>query len=614
MGIMTFLSSFRVGQQTVYPEGLYERLKSFALLDDVGDAALRNLLAEANWFALPGGTVLERDGENNAALFLVVTGSLGVFAANPVGERQFVAHISAGETVGEMSLIAGSSNHSAQLVALRDTELLRISPEGFETLIARHPRVMMNLMQMLVRRLKDANRGRSSQLRPKTFAIVPLQDGLSEVPIAHRLAAALAAMGCRAAVVDANASDQTAEWFNSFEQAHDVVFYRGDAPDSPWTQLCLRQADRIFLLARANQPLPPAPLNLPAFKERAPGPPELLLLHPDGASAVLPDRFSVRSGLFRSHHHLRAGQQGDIARVARFIAGRAVGLVLAGGGARGFAHIGIIKALKEAGMPFDQVGGTSMGAIIAAGLAREWGLEEMRDRMRAVFVADNPLSDFTLPLIAMVRGKKVSARLREHFGDVSIEELPLPFFAVSSDLTSGRIHIHREGKLWRALRASVALPGILPPVTHNGHLLVDGGVMNNLPVDVMREQALGAGPIIACDITGAIDLKAVDDRFGERPWWWLLGQRMRGTPSIISILMRSGTVGSEAQRRIVREQCDYLIEPPMPDIGLRDWKKFDQAIQEGYDAACASIEKNGLPTAHLPENALGMAQHLVVAP
>ncbi|HSS13607.1 MAG TPA: patatin-like phospholipase family protein, partial [Rhizomicrobium sp.] len=549
---MAFLSSFRIGQQTIYPEELHERLKSFALLENVGDAALRNLLSEANWFALPGGTLLERGGENNAALFLVVTGSLGVFVEGEQGQRQMVAHIPAGETVGEMSLIAGSSNHGAQLVALRDTELLRISPDGFEALIARHPRVMMNLMQMLVKRLKEANRGRSSKSRAKTFAIVPLQDGLSEVPIAQRLANALAGMGCRAAVLDANASDQTAEWFNSFEAAHDIVFYRGDAPDSPWTHLCLRQADRIFLLARANQPLPLAPLDLPAFKARASGLPQLLLLHPDGASAVLPDDFSVRSGLFQTHHHLRAGHQADVARVARFIAGRAVGLVLAGGGARGFAHIGIIKALKEAGVPFDQLGGTSMGAIIAAGIAREWGLEEMRERMRAVFVDDNPLSDFTLPLIALVRGKKVSKRLREHFDEVAIEELPLPFFAVSSDLTTGRIHIHRDGVLWRALRASVALPGILPPVTHHGHLLVDGGVMNNLPVDVMREQAGGAGPIIACDITGELDLQAQDSRYGERPWWWLIGQRMRGNPSIISILMRSGTVGSEAQRRIVR--------------------------------------------------------------
>jgi NTE family protein len=150
-------------------EELHERLKSFALLENVGDAALRNLLAEANWFALPGGTLLDRDGENNAALFLVVTGSLGVFVLDPQGQRQMVAHIPAGETVGEMSLIAGSSNHAAQLVALRDTELLRISPDGFEALIARHPRVMMNLMQMLVKRLKDANRGRSPKSQPKNL-------------------------------------------------------------------------------------------------------------------------------------------------------------------------------------------------------------------------------------------------------------------------------------------------------------------------------------------------------------------------------------------------------------------------------------------------------------
>src|SRR6201994_751064 len=603
---MAFLSSFRIGQQTVYPEELQERLKSFALLENVGDAALRNLLSEANWFALPGGTLLERDGDNNAALFLVVTGSLGVFVENEQGERQMVAHVPAGETVGEMSLIAGSSSHNAQLVALRDTELLRISPDGFEALISRHPRVMMNLMQILVRRLKDANRGRSPKSQPKTFAIVPLQDGLSDVPIAQRLAQALAQIGVRAAVLDASAGDQTAEWFNSFEQAHDIVFYRGDAPDSPWTHLCLRQADRIYLLARANRPLPLAPVGMPAFKARASGLPELLLLHPDGASAVLPEHFSVRSGLFANHYHLRAGHQGAVARVGRFMAGRAVGLVLAGGGARGFAHIGIIKALKEAGVPFDQLGGTSMGAIIAAGLAREWSLEEMTDRMRAVFVDDNPLSDFTLPLIALVRGRKVSQRLREHFDEVCIEELPLPFFAVSSDLTTGRIHIHRDGKLWRALRASVALPGILPPVTHHRHLLVDGGVMNNLPVDVMREHAMGAGPIIACDVTGELDLQARDDRYGERPWWWLVWERMKGNPSIVSILMRSGTVGSEAQRRIVREQCDYMIETPMPDIGLRDWRKFDRAIQEGYDTARACIEKNGIPLTHVMSEGPGM--------
>lgn len=592
---MAFLPSFRIGQQTVYPEELRERLSGFALLKNVGDGALKNLLAEANWFCLPGGTLLDRHGENDSALFLVVTGSLGVFVADAQGQRRMVALVPAGETVGEMSLIAQEREHSAQLVALRDTELLRVSPQGFEALISRHPKVMMNMMQILVKRLAATTRNSGQGSRPKSFAIIPLQENLESAPIAHRLANALAEMGSRAAVLDNQASEQSAEWFNAFEAAHDVVFYRGDSPDSAWTHQCLRQADRIFLLARSDEPLPLRPLDLPAFKERASGLPELLLLHPPGSRAGLPEHFSLRSGLFESHHHIRASNKADVARLARFISGRAVGLVLAGGGARGFAHIGIIKALMEADVPFDHLGGTSMGAIIAAGLAHEWSIEELTERMRTVFVTHNPLNDFTLPLIALVRGKKASTMLMTNFGDIRIEELPKPFFCVSSDLTTGRIHEHRSGTLWRALRASVALPGILPPVTYHGHLLVDGGVMNNLPVDVMREHSMGAGPIIACDVTGELDLQARDDRYGERPWWWLIGQRMRGNPSIVSILMRSGTVGSEAQRRVVREQADYLIEPPMPTIGLRDWKKFDQAIKEGYETACAAIEKNGVP-------------------
>jgi NTE family protein len=589
---MAFLSSFRNGRDTVYPETLRERLRDFPLLADIGDATVKRLLAEANWFGLPGGTLLTRDGENDHALFLVVAGCLGVFVDDEHGGKRLVAHVPAGETVGEMSLISGEP-HTAQLVALRDTELLRVSALAFDSLIARHPRVMLNMMRILIRRLSETTRQPIDHSRPKTFAIVPLQEGLGDETIARRLAAALVEMGSRAAVLDCAAADESAEWFNRFEATHDVVFYRGDAPDSAWTHQCLRQADRVFLLARSDRPLPLKPLDMPAFKERATGLPELLLLHPDSRAQGLPEHFALRSGLFESHHHIRAGRTDDIHRLSRFVSGRAVGLVLAGGGARGFAHIGVMKALMEAGVPFDHLGGTSMGAIIAAGMAAEWSIEELTARMREAFVDTNPLSDYTLPLIALVRGRKVSMLLRENFGRARIEELPKPFFCVSSDLTTGRIHVHRDGQVWRALRASVALPGILPPVTHHGHLLVDGGVMNNLPVDVMATRA--KGPIIASDVTGELDLRATDNRYGERPLWWLVWERMKGTPSIVSILMRSGTVGSEAQRRLVREKADFLFEPPLEDVGLRDWRKFDRAIQEGYEHAVALIEKNGVP-------------------
>jgi NTE family protein len=589
---MALLSPFRPSREETYPEALRDRLRKFPLLADLGEPALRRLLAQATWFGLPGGTLLPREGENDRALFLVVTGALGVFAEDGQERRRLVAQIAAGETAGEMSLVSGEP-HSAELVALRDTELLRIGRDGFQALMRQHPHVVVNLLRILVQRLRGSARDFSKSARPRTFAVIPLQEGLDQEPVARRLAAALAEMGSKTGVLDSNAAGHSAEWFDSFETAHDLVFYRGDMPDSAWTHHCVRQADRVFLLARADRRLPERPFEMPAFKARAGGLPQLLLIHPAGTTSGIPEYFSLRTGRFESHHHLRAGNAGDIGRLARFIAGRAVGLVLAGGGARGYAHIGVVKALMEAGVPFDRLGGTSMGAIVAAGLAAEWTMDELVARMRDAFVERNPLSDFTFPLIALLRGKRVSERLREHFGETRIEELPKPYFCVSSDLTSGRVHVHRVGPVWRALRASVAVPGVLPPVTHHGHLLVDGGVMNNLPVDVMAEQA--HGPILASDVTGEIDLHDTDPRYGERPIWWLLWQRMRGTPSIVSILMRSGTVGSEAQRRIVRERADLLFEPPLLTIGLRDWQSLDRAIAEGYDHARARIDSQGLP-------------------
>jgi NTE family protein len=591
---MALLAPFRPGNDTVFPESLRERLKTFSILEAVGDAAFRRLLAEADWFGLPGGTQLARDGENDRAVFLVVTGSLGVFVEEEDGPKRLVATIPAGETVGEMSLLTGES-HSATLIALRDTELLRLGPQAFDMLLTRYPRVMFNLLKIVVRRLRQTTRRANQQSRPKTFALVPLQRGLENEPTARALCQALVKMGAKAAVLDSTAAEETTDWFNRFEAEHDIVFYQGDRPNSTWTSFCLRQADRVLLLARADETLPLHPFERRSFRREMSTPPELLLIHPNGAPRRgLPEHIELRRDLFGTHHHMRVGDTSDISRLARFVAGSAVNIVLAGGGARGFAHIGVLRALKEAGVPFDYLSGTSMGGIVAAGMACEWSIEELTERVRDAFVVNKPLSDYTVPLIAVFRGAKVSALLQKHFGDVRIEDLPKPFFCVSSDLTSGRDHIHRSGVLWRALRASVALPGILPPVTaEGGHLLVDGGVMNNLPVDVMAAEA--RGPIIAVDVSGEVDLRSDDERYGERSIWTLIRERMHGTPSIISILMRAGTVGSDLQRRAVRDQADFLFEPPLEGIGMREWKAFDRAVAQGYAHAMLEIEKHGVP-------------------
>src|SRR6185295_1933935 len=300
---MALLAPFR-NYEAIFPETLVQRLKSFSMLEDIGDQALRRILAESDWFGIPGGTQLARDGENDRAVFLVVTGSLGVFVQEEGGSKRLVATIPAGETVGEMSLLTGEP-HSASLVALRDTELLRIGPKAFDLLLTRYPRVMLNLLKLVVRRLRQTTRGGSQQSRPKTFAVVPLQRGLRDAPVARGLAETLIKMGAKAAVLDSAASDETTEWFNRFEAEHDVVFYQCDEPDSTWTSFCLRQADRVLLIARADEKLPLHPFERRYFNREVGAQPELLLLHPSSNSRPgLPQHIELRSDLFGTHHHI----------------------------------------------------------------------------------------------------------------------------------------------------------------------------------------------------------------------------------------------------------------------------------------------------------------------
>jgi NTE family protein len=573
-----------------YPQDLRDRLASFPITHGIGHRALEALLFHAQWFSLPGGTVLAREGDNDQAVFIVVAGCLGVYTGDEQGQDHFVARVPAGETVGEMSVIAGDS-HAAKLMALRDSELLRIGKAEFERLIARHPRLSLNLMRLLVQRLRQTTRRSVATQMARTVAFIPLHRGIDCRPLAAGLARSFNDMSLKAGTVGREALGRASDWFARYETDHDLILYTGDEPESAWTSLCLRQADRVFLVARSGEKIPEQFRNPETRGRLKRDMPEILFLRPHGApglsAAPLPP-----NAPFGLHHYLREDDANDVARFARILSGRAVGLVLAGGGARGFAHIGVVKALREAGVPFDIVGGSSMGAIVAAGIAMGWDHQELSQRMRAAFVQTNPLSDFTLPLVAVLRGKKVSRLLQSHFGDLRIEDMHRRYFCVSSNLTLGRATVHTEGPLWRALRATVAIPGLLPPVVYDKNLLVDGGLMNNFPVDVMATYA--QGPVIGVDVAGDEALVAEAENFSEQPWLALFRQQLKGAPSIVSILMRSGTVGNEVQRRLAREQADMLFDPPLPGIGLRSWRAFDRAVEAGYAHAAKHLETNGL--------------------
>jgi NTE family protein len=229
---------------------------------------------------------------------------------------------------------------------------------------------------------------------------------------------------------------------------------------------------------------------------------------------------------------------------------------------------------------------------VAAGVALGWDDDELTTRLRRAFIDSNPVSDYTLPLLSLVRGREVTRRLRDNFGEARIENLWRPYFCISSNLTAGHAKTHRSGLLWRAVRASIAIPGILPPVIEGDEVLVDGGVMNNFPVDVMRD--FRRGPVIGVDVVtkAAPMLTAANLGDGTLGWWIRNGFRR---PGIVSVLMRAGTVSSDAQTNVYRHRVDLLLDPPIESIDLMDWHAFDRAIEAGYRSTMEALERKDSP-------------------
>ncbi len=555
-------------------------------LDILGPRLRKAVEKEAEHVSIPAGQLLFEQGEPSDALYILVTGSLGVYALDGEGSEILIAMIRPGETVGEMGVVAGVPR-MATVRAIRDSELMTFSKARFDYFVRRRPEMMQGISRILVNRLRQASKGVGTSIEPKTVAFIAATPGVDLALVADQLANRMREDGVKVAVVGTDDAGRDGQWFSVLESEHDHVLLRGDIDDVDWLSLCTRQADRIILVGdsadHGQTRLPESLLRQRAGHQLL----DLLLLHDDGI--VLPrgaKRWLGRLNVNR-HFHVRRNNSKDWSRIARIIAGRGVGLVLSGGGARAYAHIGVLKAFMQSDHPIDFVGGTSMGGIISAGVASEWNYDELEQRIRKAFVDSNPLSDYTLPFIGLVRGRKVERLLEESFGSLEIPDLWKPWFCVSSNLTNAKVHVHRTGAVCRALRASIALPGIIPPLIDDEGVLVDGAVLNNLPVDIMR--STHRGPIAAVNVARDLALKPDALRRESGSGWFSKLRR----PPIVSILIRSATVTGEEQDREQSASADLLIEPPLGNIEIRDWKAFDEAVEIGYAHASRTLEESG---------------------
>ena len=538
-------------------------LAEVPLLAGADPDALEDLAADAKPIRVLAGDWLLREGDAADDLFVVVRGRLRVVANANGGERT-LRILGPGAAIGELALLTGAPR-SASVQAVRDSTLLRLPRGPFVDLLGRDAWFATAVARELAIQLQASG---GLDAPPTRSAVIGIRGLGPDVPVravAESLAGALARYGS-VEVLDASAAGTG--MLERAEDEHAHVLLLDDTGSGVWSDLCARQADRTLLVATATSTLPVAPS--PTV--------DLVILGPcDGATL----RDLIDRAAPRAYHRLASTEPIDpgIGRLARRLIGRSLGVVLSGGGARGFAHIGMLAELERDGIEVDRYGGCSMGSFIAAMAAAGWRADDIRDRCHEELVRRSPFNDYTIPRVALIRSRKAGRMLERLFGELTVEELAKPLFTVSADLLSSRLVVHRRGSVIEAVGASMSIPGLVPPLPRGGRLLVDGGVLNNLPVDAMADSA--EGPIVAFDVVRRLEAAADE----EAP-----------LPSIMETLSRATVLGSVERAEKNRELALLVIALEVQDIPLRDFRSLDRAIEAGREAARRALDDGGADT------------------
>lgn len=582
-----------------------EHLLRSELLRGVSEADLRSIEPPPEMLFLGPGETLIRQGDEGTDYFLLVNGRLRSFAEGQSG-RVPVGHVLPGEGVGEMSLLTNEPRAST-IIARTPSEVVRFPQRTFLRLAEQHPTVALGIARTVVRRSQTTRPRDRRGERYQTITVVPITAGFDVIALADDLARALGTFG-RSEHYDSTLGvelsqgdrldDALTRMLFDLEQQLDFVVYSIDETTSAWSRHCILCADLIFLVADVDAPVEPGLLEselLTRVDRDLLGRVDLVLVHGAEWRKNCGAANWIASRKPREHHHIRSANAGDVARLARIVSGRANNLVLGGGGARGFAQIGALKAFAEAGVPIDRVGGTSVGSLFAALYARGTSCDDMIRLSREHFIGKRPTREFTFPAMSLVAGRRMQQVAIDLCGDCSIEDLPVRYFCVSADLGRAELVTHFEGKLWAAVRASGSFPVIGPPFFFEGRVLIDGGVLNNLPVDIMRENFSGA--VLAVDVSARAPLQ-VDRRWDSQTpsGWQLLLNRLNpftpnfDLPSIFEVLHRTASLSGESLLRQTRSQADFLIRPSVARYRIADFEALDTIVEIGYRETIKELE------------------------
>ncbi|MGH8444698.1 MAG: patatin-like phospholipase family protein [Solimonas sp.] len=575
-------------------------LRQSPLFSGISDDAIDALAEHASLIDVSSGAQVFARGSVADHVYIVASGRLRATLA----DGRIAGTIPRFAPTGEISAVLGEPR-SADVYAVRDSVLLELPSEALLRTLQQFPEAMLRLMRIIVQRLRQ-NAGvqtLAAVQKGSTLAILPATTDAPARDVAERLCRQLGHGGAR--LIDAAAVDaalgidcsrltlengngglrRLVEYLNALEAQDTQIVYLANPAADAWAQRCIGQADRVLVVVDADRPAQDTAMLDLLKNSHSRAPVDLVVLRPSAAPspATLAWRARCNAG---AHYYLRPDREADFASLARQLSGRGVGVVLGGGGARGFAHIGLLRALNELGIPVDVAGGSSMGAFLAALQACGRSVDDIQHIARDTFVTHNYLNDYLLPTVSLIRGRKFAQHMHEIFGEQTIEELRLPFFCVTTNLTRGCAAVHDRGPLYLWTATSMAVPGMAPPLAYNGELYADGAVANSLPTDVM--QSLERGPIIASNVSteGGIAAPGVIGPDPEAIF------KLRGddAPRLLSILFRTATLTSESGVAQRAARADAYLRMPVSRIGMFDWKRMDEVVERGYQHAMQQLQ------------------------
>ncbi|WP_432211885.1 patatin-like phospholipase family protein [Leptospira noguchii] len=606
---------FHVSKLRPSKKELMSFLSSVELLFRLDKSTLSKLESRMEWLVIPGGEILLKQGDSGDSMYILVLGRLSWTVRSENEEILAEGELGKGDILGEMSLLSGDKR-SATVAALRTSQVVRIYREDFRKCFANSPEALFQITGTIAHRLgTERNQVYRKSKSVKTVSVFPLNFQESPDEFYHSLQRGLKNFG-KTILVDYNSFKNKknsikkrdtyrigdlVNWFYDLEKYYDKLIFKTDMQNPGWRETCFRQSDRILVLIDPTLPFPSYSEEINSMLPETIQKELVFLIDSDfidwkKIESILKKFNSI------THSIIRRGIDVDFGRLSRRLTGKSIGVALSGGGAKGFAHLGLLKCFEENEIPVDMISGTSAGAIMGGLFAMGLDSSDILPLIRNFWLDRNLLGDFTFPFVSLVRGKRYSQAIHEFFKDRSIETLPIPFYAIACNLTKAERKVFDRGLLWKAVRSSTSIPGIFPPFSERGELFVDGGLLDNLPGSILKER--GAGILISVDLGGGGQIDK-DEMYhnllgpqylGEAPSFFnlLFHHLKRKTlktkyTGFAEIMMRSLMLSSKNNQNRTRNDSDLYIELPVGGYSTFDWDQFQKLYEIGYQTGRKKI-------------------------